>query len=123
MRAPLSPDLKLFLSAAKCEGETKAPSAAGSVRPDPRVLLALTGVKSFFQQHGASNKLPLTRPLSVVRHFLETALSLCISSPKPFRRTRIRTHTHSHTHTFIPPITAALTASIRRWMDISKMAH
>lgn len=94
MRAPLSPDLKLFLSAAKCEGETKAPSAARSVRPDPRVLLALTGVKSFFQQHGASNKLPLTRPLSVVRHFLETALSLCISSPKPFRRTRIRTHTH-----------------------------
>lgn len=35
----------------------------------------------------------------------------------------LQTHTHSHAHTFIPPITAALTASIRKWMDISKMAH
>lgn len=48
VRSPLSPDLKLFLNVAKCGEETKASSAAAeSVRPDLRMLPALTGVKSF----------------------------------------------------------------------------
>lgn len=58
----------------------------------------------------APSKLPLTSPLSAVRHFLKTALSFCISNPKPFR--------HTQTQPLAPPAPAA---GDKGWMCISKM--
>lgn len=83
--------------------ETKAPSADGSVYPDPRCRWRKSLVGSTVP---ASSKLPLASPPSFVRHFLETALFFCTYKSKPSAQPR-----HPH------PV-----CSIKKWMGINNMA-
>lgn len=64
--------------------ETKAPSADGSVYPDPRCRWRKSLVGSTVP---ASSKLPLASPPSFVRHFLETTLFFCTYKSKTLRAT------------------------------------
>lgn len=69
-------------------GNKSSPPPLGSSVPIHGAAGAQGAKVSFSSTVPPSSKLPLTSPLSLVRHFLETALSLGVSNPKPFRHTR-----------------------------------
>lgn len=93
--------LKLFLSVAR---KQMLPAPL-----DPSV--SIHGRKVWFSSAApTSSKLPLTSPLYLVRHFLETTLSFCISNPKPFK--------HTQTNLGTPALAACHTMR----MGIGKMA-